>query len=298
MDVIEEHNYRPNALARGLVTRQTKTIGLIIPDISNLFFASTSRGIEDRANEKGYTVIFCNTDDKKDKEERAFDVLNAKQVDGIICTPTTETNSDDIIRRCKEASIPIVILDRVLKDESVYTVYLNNTFGGFLATRDFLQKGHRKVGCITGPKNIQNSQARYKGYRMALTEAKIEIDKRLVFEGDYRVDSGFEGAHSLIDAGATAIFACNDMMAYGVYKAATVLGLVIPDDISVIGFDDIYTSEILQPSLTSVRQPAYEMGVAGSDILISLLEGREVKERHRIFDPILISRGSVIQLRH
>ena len=295
MNIIEEYDYHPNALARGLVTRQTKTIGLIIPDISNLFFASTSRGIEDKANEKGYTVIFCNTDDRIENEERAFSVLNAKQVDGIICTPTTQTKSDNIIRRCKEANIPIVILDRVLKDEEIYTVYLDNTFGGLLATRYFLQKGHKKIGCITGPKNTHNSQARYRGYKMALREANIEIDKSLVFEGDYRVDSGFDGAHRLIDAGATAIFACNDMMAYGVYKAATVQCIVIPEKIYIIGFDDIYTSEILQPSLTSIRQPAYEMGVAASDILIRLLEGEEVKERHRIFNPILISRESAIE---
>lgn len=297
MDVIDEYNYRPNALARGLVTRQTKTIGLIIPDISNPFFASTSRGIEDMAKKGGYTVIFCNTDDEKDKEEEALNVLKEKQVDGIIYTPTSQTHSDDIVKRCIKASIPIVVLDRVLKNDKIYMVYLDNMLGGFLATQYLLQKGHRKIGCITGPRNVHNSKHRFQGYQQALSEAEIEIDQDLIFEGNYRIDSGFKGACKLIDRGATAIFACNDMMAYGVYKAASSRGFKIPDKLSISGFDDIYTSEILQPSLTSVKQPAYDMGVAASDILIHILDGEKVIERQRVFEPILVPRESVAEYR-
>lgn len=296
MEVIEEYNYRPNALARGLVTRQTKTIGLIIPDISNPFFASTSRGIEDMAKKGGYTVIFCDTDDEKDKEEEALNVLKEKQVDGIIYTPTSQTRSHDIVKRCTKSSIPIVVLDRVLKNDRIYMVYLDNMLGGFLATQYLLKKGHRRIGCITGPCNVHNSHDRFHGYQRALLEAEIEIDQDLIFEGNYRLDSGFKGACKLIDKGVTAIFACNDMMAYGVYKAATSRGLKIPDQLSISGFDDIYTSEILQPSLTSVKQPAYEMGVAASDILIHLLEGKKVRDRQRVFEPILIPRESVMEL--
>lgn len=292
LKIIEDHNYVPSALATSLVTKKTNTIGLLVPDISNAFFSELARGVEDKANCEGYNVILCNTDDDPDKEIDYLNVLKAKYVDGIIFLSAALSNHSAVIELNLQG-FPVVVLDRTLSVENIITVCLDNIAGGYVATKHLAEFSHKKIGCITGPLRNKVAKHRFDGYKKALDEMQINFNKHYVYEGNFKTESGETGANELIKAGVTAIFACNDMMAYGVYKAGQLLGIKIPQDISVVGFDDIYLSEILVPPLTSVKQPAYEMGIMSVSMLIKSIKGEEPGKTKIEFKPTLSIRKSV-----
>lgn len=292
LKIIDDYNYMPSALATGLVTKKTKTIGLLLPDISNAFFAELARGVEDGANCEGYNVILCNTDDDSDKEIQYLNVLKVKHVDGIIFLSAALSNHNEI-KELNHKGFPLVVLDRALDVENMMTVYLDNIMGGYIATKHLAEFGHKKIGCITGPLKNKLAKHRFDGYKKALDEMHINLKEHFVYEGNFKTKSGETGGRELIKAGATAIFACNDMMAYGVYKAIQEQDMKIPQDISVVGFDDIFISEILAPPLTSVKQPTYEMGIMSAAMLIKSIKGIQLKQTKMEFKPTLSIRKSV-----
>jgi len=291
LQLVKELGYQPNAIARGLVTKKTKTVGLIIPDISNPFFPDIARGEEDSAHIYGYNVFLCNTDDNLEKESEYINALKEKYVDGIIFTSSSIPKHEHITDLIK-SGIPVVIMDRRIDSEDIYGVFLDNYEGGYIATKYLIDLGHKRIGCITGPLYISNAIERLEGYKRALVDNEIEVDNRLIFEGDYKINSGIIGAEKLLEHEVTAIFASNDLMAYGAYKAIRSYGYKIPDDISVVGFDDIQLSQILEPQLTTIRQPAYDMGLAAARMLIKLVEGKKLKKKIINFRPQLIIRQS------
>ncbi|ABY95668.1 MULTISPECIES: LacI family DNA-binding transcriptional regulator [Thermoanaerobacter] len=291
LQLVKELGYQPNAIARGLVTKKTKTVGLIIPDISNPFFPDIARGVEDSAHIYGYNVFLCNTDDNLEKESEYINALKEKYVDGIIFTSSSIPKHEHITDLIK-SGIPVVIMDRRIDSEDIYGVFLDNYEGGYIATKYLIDLGHKRIGCITGPLYISNAIERLEGYKRALVDNEIEVDNRLIFEGDYKINSGIIGAEKLLEHEVTAIFASNDLMAYGAYKAIRSYGYKIPDDISVVGFDDIQLSQILEPQLTTIRQPAYDMGLAAARMLIKLVEGKKLKKKIINFRPQLIIRQS------
>ncbi|HHW58466.1 MAG TPA: LacI family transcriptional regulator, partial [Clostridia bacterium] len=193
-----------------------------------------------------------------------------------------------------KSGIPIVIMDRRVDSEDIYGVFLDNYEGGYIATKHLIDLGHKKIACITGPLNISNAKERLEGYKRALLDNGIEIDEMLIFEGDYKINSGIIGTETLLDTDKdiTAIFACNDLMAYGAYKTIRSYGYKIPDDISIVGFDDIQLSQILEPQLTTIKQPAYDMGLTAARMLIKLIEKEGAEEKTFIFEPQLIIRQS------
>lgn len=296
LQLVEELGYKPNAIARGLVTKKTKTIGLIVPDISNPFFPDIARGVEDGAHIYGYNVFLCNTDDDLEKEIEYINALNEKYVDGIIFTGTGSISSSNFrhIMELIKSGIPVVMMDRRIDSDEIYGVFVDNFEGGYLAARHLVELGHRKIACITGPLKVKNARERLEGYKKALSESGIEIDERLIYEGDYKMAGGMVGMEKLLKENEeiTAVFTCNDLMAYGAYKTIRSLGRRIPDDISVVGFDDIQLSQIVEPSLTTVKQPSYDMGLAAARMLIKLVEGKKVKERVMVFKPQLVVRRS------
>ncbi|EIV99403.1 LacI family DNA-binding transcriptional regulator [Thermoanaerobacter siderophilus] len=291
LQLVKELGYQPNAIARGLVTKKTKTIGLIIPDISNPFFPDIARGVEDSAHIYGYNVFLCNTDDNLEKESEYINALKEKYVDGIIFTSSSIPKHEHITDLIK-SGIPVVIMDRRIDSEDIYGVFLDNYEGGYIATKYLIDLGHKRIGCITGPLYISNAIERLEGYKRALVDNEIEVDNRLIFEGDYKINSGIIGAEKLLEHEVTAIFASNDLMAYGAYKAIRSYGYKIPDDISVVGFDDIQLSQILEPQLTTIRQPAYDMGLTAARMLIKLIEGKKMNKKIANFRPQLIIRQS------
>jgi len=291
LSIAKEYNYVPNAIAKGLVTKKTKTIGLIVPDIINPFFPEVARGVEDGAIACGYSSFFCNTDDKLEKEEKYVKTLEERCIDGIIFASGSICSNNHILGAMNE-NIPVVLIDRGESEEKYPGVFFDNYKGGFIAARHLLTLGHRNIGYITGPRFLHNDNERIKGFRQAFAQAGVSVDENLIVESDYKIESSEDIAvNMLTSAKITAISTNNDLSAIGVYEAARKLNIKIPEELSVVGFDDIYLSKYIRPKLTTIRQPAYKMGFRASQILIEIIEGRYIK-RDEIFEPELIVRES------
>lgn len=301
LGVIDELNYKPNALARGMITKKTRTIGLILPDICNPFYPDVARGVEDGASKFNYNIFLCNTDNSTKKEKNYINILIEKRVDGIIFTSSLSPKQDNIIN-LKKSGIPVVYMDRRVEyPDEINGVYINNFVGGYLATKHLIDLGHTKIGCITGNLKTLDSIERFEGYKKALKDSDISLNNELIAEGNYDIESGYECVDKLLSSNAvgkdiTSIFACNDLMAYGAYKLFKQKGIRIPDDISIIGFDDIVLGQMLEPNLSTIRQPMYDMGSIASNMLIKMIEGKKLKENVVILQPELIVRSSTREL--
>ncbi len=280
-NAMKEVGYRPNKLARSLRVGKTDTIGLIIPDSSNLFFAEFSRHIEDIGFANHYTVILCNSDDNPVKQNEYLDVLITKQVDGIIFTSVNNAKSD--IQILFDANIPFVIVDR---DDGMNadTVLVDNFAGGYEAASYLISLGHTKIACITGPSAVNPSANRYKGFLKALDENGIRIPNDYVKSGDFRYMSGEQAMTKLLNLPdpPTAVFVCNDMMAIGAIRAIQLANLKVPNDISVIGFDNIPISDAISPALTTIAQPINEIAEKAMSILFSRMQGEAVSSFERV----------------
>ncbi|WP_291566571.1 MULTISPECIES: LacI family DNA-binding transcriptional regulator [unclassified Clostridium] len=289
LKVIEELDYKPNALARSLVTKRTKTIGLILPDISNPFFPSIAKSVEDLVNELGYNLILCNSYDDTEKEANYINVLKEKCVDGILLSSKQTKDKYDIYKD----DVPMVFIDRKPEVEIKYGVFVDNYKGAYNATKHLIDLGHRSIACITGPKNINTTIERLRGYKDALIDNHIECDETIIKSNDYAIEGGYEAAKDLIkNHNITAIFTHDDLMACGVYKAAKELSYKIPDDISVVGFDDITLVEFLDPPLTTIKQPTEDIGKVSVEILMDLIENNKIQGKIISLDTELIIRES------
>lgn len=296
--IIEKMNYQPSVTARSMITNKTLTIGLIIPDIRNPFFPELVRGIEDHLHKNGYNVFLCNTDENPAREKKYFKVMQEKNVDGIIYTNSYSETRKGINDFILQNKIPIVFLDRGLKGKHLNGVFIDNIKGGYIATQHLIELSHEKIGCITGPVKLENSEDRKRGYISALKENGLEVNHDLIQPGHYQIEGGYKAAKKLLlNHDITAIFALNDLMAFGVYQAAAELNKRIPRDLSVIGFDDITYNKLLYPKLTTINQPNYEMGNAAADLLLNKIEkgdGIEGKIIH--YTPKLVVRDSTQKL--
>lgn len=294
LKVIEEHQFQPSMLARGLVTKRTKTIGLIIPDITNPFFPQLVRGAEDYASKYGYNIFLGNTDKSVNKEKEYLDAFVEKSVDGVILTSNI-SEADSQYKLLKQSSTPCVLLDRYVEYEDYEAgVYLDNVKGAYMATELLLSHGHTNIAFIAGPLMVATSVNRIAGFKKAHNEKGLPINDDLIVEGDYMMDSGYKLVDRLIEEGKkfTAIVAGNDMMAIGAMKALKRRGIGIPNDIEIVGFDNIEISQIVEPALSTVAQPAYEMGAQGAKLLIKLIEKKKLRNKNVILEPELIIRGS------
>ena len=296
LETARNFNYNPNSSARALVTKKTQTLGLIIPDISNPFFSELAMAIETEAQEQNYSIIFCNSSQKGEKDVSNLSLLIGKQVDGLIIT-TSLSNSDmehihQFNRIVYESKIPVVAVDRQIPQKNYDYVSIDHMEGGFLATRHLLELGHRKIGCITGPLDSTSAKERYNGYINALGMFGIQLDESLVYHGDYQMGTGLKGAEILIGRGVSAIFACNDMMACGACRQARLMGRAVGRDLSIIGYDDIPLCEILEQPLTTIAQPISIMGKNACRLLIELIHEPQRKIQNIRFLPSLIVRNT------
>lgn len=285
-------DYQPNMLARSLRRGKTHTIGMIIPNGVNPFFAEVARGIEDTGFGQKYSVIICNSDGDLDKELLYTNVLTEKQVDGIIFVAAGV--STEHINVLQERKVPVVIVDRQIPDVSVDSVLSDNACGGWLATSHLIKLGHRRIGCIMGPSDLTPSAERVNGYRKALKNIGVVIDETLILKGNFDYQSGYQMARKLLQLRDTpsAIFACNDLMAVGVICAASEIGLEVPRDVSVVGFDDVSLASFTHPPLTTIAQPKYEMGVLATEMLIQRILSSEIPLRNELLDTKLVIRKS------
>ena len=295
LDTAREMNYHPNQLAVGLIKKKTNTIGLIIPDITNGFFAEISKGAEVACQKQGYSMILCNSNDNPKKDIDYTNVLLERGVDGIIfamAVNSTHNKAAECYELLRHFDKPVVLVDRIVKELPLLSVSSDNEQGGYLAAKHLLKLGHRRIGCITGPMGSQSSKQRLFGYIRAIQEFSVPFRSELVAEGDYHADSGYRLSQHLLEEGATAILACNDMMSYGVYRAARQQNLKIPEDLSVVGFDDVTFSEMLEVPLTTVAQPAYQMGSEAVNTLLGVISGEEAEKESLVFQPELMIRKS------
>jgi LacI family transcriptional regulator len=285
-------HYRPNALARSLRQGKTNTIGLVLPDSANPFFAEISRSIEDEAFKKGYSVFLCNTELDTQRELFYVDVLGKKQVDGIIFVAAgDQTDSLDLLLRRK---MPVVMIDRNVPNVEVDAVLTDNQLGGLLATRHLLELGHKRIACIAGPSSITPSAERIIGYRRALEEAGLSYDENLVLPGDYHAQSGMEITHSILKMSPrpTAIFALNDLMAIGALRAASEASYSVPGDLAVVGYDDLEIARFTNPPLTTIAQPKKETAAQAINLLVDRISRKTGPNIRLVLTPELIVRRS------
>ncbi len=261
---IKTLGYRPNLLARSLRRRETHTIGLLVPDNANPFFAEFARVVEDAGFAQGYSVILCNSDRSETKEETYIDVLLAKQVDGLIVISSTDRI--DLLQRVIDVGVPLVVVDRNLAD----------------------------FVCIGGPSNANPSWGRVVGFTRALHEAGVVLQPEAIVAGDFRYAGGEAGMHTLLDRGLdfTAVFAANDLMAIGALVTLQRAGLRVPADISVIGFDNILQAATMIPSLTTIEQPVNELGQATVRLLLDQIMKRTTEPRSLTIPTRLVERES------
>jgi len=291
----KELNYRPNQLAISLLKKKTKTLGLLIPDINNAFFSNLAKGVENEAHKYGWTLILCNTDNHYERDLEYINLLSSKGVEGILYCMASDTNLKKFVNvksLFESLNIPFVMIDRTFDISSINSTKIDHRFGGYIATEHLISLGHTKIACITGPLHLEDSNNRLLGYKDALNKHGIPFDDSLIYSGNYQMSSGMQGVQNLRNKDYTAIFAFNDLMAFGVYKMLKQLGKRIPNDISVIGYDDISFSEMLDVPLTTINQPINRAGKLAVRHLIDSIESKTTFVKIPVFSPKLVIRES------
>lgn len=277
--------------------KKVRTIGMMIPAGSNAFYHSLGEEAAKCALLCGYTVFQCYTGDEIDGFYSALEGVMAKNVDGLIVIPPASMNKENakMLKSVQKSGVPLVLLDRAAYNVFCDFVTADNKHGGRIATEYMIKHGHKKIGMITAESNIYTSRKRLEGYREALASSKISFDKELIFYGDCSMETGRLGAGSLIGRGVTAIVAGNDQIACGVYLYAREHGLTVPEDISVIGYDNQELCGVLQAPLTSVDQNAKTMASKAVEVLLRQIDGEEEEAppRNYYFTPYIAERGSV-----
>ncbi len=294
--IIKEYNYVPNIMARSLVTKKTKTIGLVIPDIRNPFFPELARGAEDKANEEGYNIIFCNTDDVLTKEEKYINMLIEKMIDGIIFTASSKRTNG--FENLQHTSIPIILVDRDIDFKGVKgKITVNNFQGAYEGTQHLLQSGYKKIVFISGPLLSKPGIDRYEGYKKALTDFHIPDEDAMMLEGEYKSEWGYEAVKILIEKNIKfdSLFCGDDLIAIGAIKSLKEEGISIPYDVGIVGFDDIYLASLIDPELTTIKQPNYEMGYQAASMLISVLEKKNPRKKEIVLSTNLLIRKSTMK---
>lgn len=295
--IIADTGYRPSGLARGLVTKKTSTIGLIISDITNPLYPLMARGVEDCAQANKYSMVLCNTNSKPEREKKYINYLMEKGVDGVILS-ISHGADEEHVNEIFDCGIPIVLIDEPVINRKAYGVFTDNFKGGYIATKHLIEQGHERIACIIGPYDSLTSTERLEGYKKAITEAGLSVDESIIMSGDYKEETGYKLISEIISSrkDVTAVFAANDSIAIGIYKAIKAFGLKIPKDYSIVGFDDVYDMDLIEPALTSVSMPIYDMGMKAVEMLIKILNDTRPRKKAYIFEPELIIRNSTRKL--
>jgi LacI family transcriptional regulator len=290
---VDELGYVPNVMARSLRSKRTHALALMVSDVTNPFWTTVARGVEDAARSHGYSVFLCNTDENPVKQQRYIDVLVGQRVDGVVIAPYDSDIRN--LSKLRERDIPTVIVDRRVEGWDVDSVYGDSLSGAKAVVQHLINLGHRRIAMLSGPMNASTAEDRLAGYRMALAEAGISLNPRLIRQGEYRITSGEELTHQMLDEGLdpSAIFAANNAIAMGVIQALVARGLRIPQDIALVCFDDLPYVSLLFPFLTVVVQPAYDMGVNAAQLLLSRLDSEvSLQPRHVVLPTRLLVRHS------
>lgn len=277
LEAIERLGYRPNAVARGLASKKTTTVGVVIPDVSSTFYSELARGIEDIATMYKYNIILSNSDQNKEKELHLLNTLLGKQVDGIVFMSGNIT--EEHVEEFKRSPVPIVLASTFDENNELPSVNINYEQAAYDAVKFLIDKGHKHIAYVSGPmEEPVNKVKKLKGYIRALEDAGIKYDEQFVVEGDYSYESGIEAFDKVLELSPkpTAIFVGTDEMALGVIHAAQDKGYEIPKDFDVIGFDNTRLATMVRPRLTTVVQPSYDIGAVAMRLLTKLMNKEEV----------------------
>jgi LacI family transcriptional regulator len=289
----EELGYRPNPLARGLKTNRSFTIGVVVPDLTNPLFPPIVRGIEDALASVGYTALLANTDNEPEKERLHFQTMKDRQVEGFIMA--TAERDHPLIEDAMAADVPIVLVNRTVDSSSVYAVITDDHRGSALAVDHLVGLGHERIAHIVGPERYSTGKARHRGFIDAMKGARLRPDRKIIrFTRTFTESEGARVFRKLLGEGKdfTAVFAGNDLLALGCYDVMAEAGLRCPDDISIVGFNDIPFLDKLRPPLTTVRIPHYELGRRATDLILERLQNPSTEPVTIQLEPHLIVRGS------
>ena len=292
--ILDEYGYKSAYPLKDLVKSKSKIIGLIIPDITNSFFAELVKAVDDCVSSRGYVLLLCNTDSSAIKENNCISVLAAEKVDGVILVSTVGEQVNGC-EQLKKYNIPCVLLDRTMKTTNYSaSVYIDNEFAMFTAVDFLIQKGNRDIALFLGPSYQSASIERLEGYRSALKQHSIPYDKDLVIWGDFTFNSGYNSTLFLKQSKRdfTAIMAASDTIALGALKALSSLQLKVPDDIEVIGFDNIPFSEMVDPPLSTLEQPIKELGRRAVEVVMEAIDHGTVRNPNIRLEARLIIRSS------
>jgi LacI family transcriptional regulator len=292
---VQDLGYHPNSQARSLRTRATTVLGVIISDITNPFFTSMVRGAEDVASKAGFSVVLANADEDLDKERRYLEVAAAEQMAGVLLSPASAT--DTRIDVLTERGIPVVTIDRQLKRTDVDQVMVNNHEAAKEATLHFVEQGCRRIGFIAGRLDTTTGAGRLAGHKAGLTEAGLPLDPELVVSGDFRIDGGREAARKLLSLPRRpdGLFASNNLMTIGAIDALDQAGVRFPDDLALVGFDDMMPSLVLRSTITTISQPTYEIGQRATELLLRRVLGETFPTEHIVLPATLKIRDSSLR---
>ncbi len=291
LEIAKKIGYQPDMVARSLKTKQTYSIGVIISDITTSFFTSVVRGIEDVANQNGYNVTLCNSDEDPDKESEYLRVLYGRKVDGLVISSTGRNTA--YLKRLIRADLPVVLLDRGIKDIETTEVLIDNREGAYQAVNHLIGLGHKRIGIINGIKGITTSEERFEGYKKALQKNGIPLEGTLIKYGDFRIEKGREAMEKFIKMvnPPSAVFVSNEVMTTGALLALKENNVKIPQDIALAGFDDPIWAALIEPPLTAVRQPSYSVGTIACQ---SLLQKIRKSNRGRPFHEEIVLKPKLI----
>ncbi|MDF7651502.1 ribose operon transcriptional repressor RbsR [Pantoea sp. Acro-805] len=291
---IRELNYAPSALARSLKINQTRTIGMLLTASSNPFYSEVVRGVENSCYERGYSLILCNTEGDEERMNRSLETLMQKRVDGLLmmCTET-HLPSAEILNRYP--SVPMVMMDWAPFEGRGDIIQDNALLGGELATQHLIDRGYTRIACIAGPQDKTPARLRLDGFRKAMASSGLPVLPGYVVDGDFEFQGGFNAMNQLLtlELLPEAVFTSNDAMAVGVYHALFQAGLSVPQDIAVMGYDNIELSRYLTPPLSTIHQPKDELGELAIDTLIHRMSDPDASQQTLVLTPELVERGSV-----
>jgi len=285
LEAIEKLDYRPNTVARSLRSKKTYTVGLVVCDLKNPFFAEVLQGIEEYLNERGYTLLVIDTDYDVREEEKAMEILLGKQVDGVIAVLGSEENKG--LKAFEERNAPVVLLDKRARAEKwADTVLVNNKEGSQRLIEYVLSLGYRRIGIIAGPLNTTTGRERLEGYLEALRKFSVPKDEKLVGIGDFRRDSGYSITLDFLSLSSPpeVIYACNNLMCLGAMEALRDRGFRIPEEIGLVVFDDLPWFRFTDPPLTAISQPSFRLGEVAAKLLFERMRGRRRKPKEVILD--------------
>lgn len=301
LDAVQALDYRPNRAARRLRAQSSTVIGLMISDIQNPYFISVIRGVEDAAYAHQMNIVLCNSDEDPAKERIYLHVMEAERVAGLIIVPTHDTSTHDL-NRLQQSGIPVILLDRLVDGVQVDAVKVDNEYGAYEAVKHLLDLGCQRIAHISGSPNLTTGRDRIQGYYHALAEAHVKHEPRLIKTGDFKTDSGYRLTLELLDSPTLpdAIFVANNLMTLGALRALRERNIRVPEDIALVGFDDMPWSAEFRSPLTAVSQPTYEVGQEAVHLLLRRLAQPDAPVRTVVLNTRLIVRescGAALNLR-